>query len=697
MTKNLHLWVIPLLPLIGAAINGLLGRRFKNAMVSVVALLFTAASFGWAAWAVWSAWPGSGISLPHIETLGTWITAGTFSAPFGFYLDQLSMIMMLVVTGVGFLIHVYSVGYMAHEGGYYRFLSYLNLFMFFMLTLVLANNYLLMFVGWEGVGLASYLLIGFFFLKDSAADAGKKAFIVNRIGDFAFLIGMFLIIQHFGSLNYDAVFGKIAAGHFSPEAGWGVFTAIALCLMFGATGKSAQVPLYVWLPDAMEGPTPVSALIHAATMVTAGIYMIARSHAIFNLAPHALQIVAIIGCITAIFAATMGMAQTDIKRVLAYSTVSQLGYMFLACGVAAYSAGIFHLMTHSFFKALLFLGAGSVIHAVGGEQDMRRMGGLRKLIPVTFWVVTIATIAIAGIPPFSGFFSKDEILGAVFHSPYGGPVIWGIGVLTAGFTSFYMFRLWFMTFFGELKLGSVDLGEEAHAAHAPAQAGHGAASDSHGHADDHSHGHGGVHESPWVMLAPLVILAVLSFVGGWVGVPQFMRGHNEIERFLAPVMQSGPSVAGEAVSDKDATTSHAGEATPENTGEEWLLAGTSVAAALIGLFFAYLFYYKNLELPERITSKMHGIYMMVLHKYYVDEGYGAIFVKPLLALSTVVLWRGVDQGVIDGLVNGAGTASQGVGNELRQMQSGNIRSYAAWVAIGGAAIVAFMIWLGVTR
>ena len=697
MTKNLYLWVIPLLPLVGATINGLLGRRFKNAMVSAVALLFTAASFAWAAWAVWTVWPDSGIALPHIETLGTWITAGTFSAPFGFYLDQLSMIMVLIVTGVGFLIHIYSVGYMAHEGGYYRFFAYLNLFMFFMLTLVLANNYLLMFVGWEGVGLASYLLIGFFFLKDSAANAGKKAFIVNRIGDFAFLIGMFLIIQHFGSLNYDAVFGKIADGHFSPEAGWGLFTAIALCLMFGATGKSAQVPLYVWLPDAMEGPTPVSALIHAATMVTAGIYMIARSHAIFNLAPHALQIVAIIGCITAIFAATMGLAQTDIKRVLAYSTVSQLGYMFLACGVAAYSAGIFHLMTHAFFKALLFLGAGSVIHAVGGEQDMRRMGGLRKLIPVTFWVVTIATIAIAGIPPFAGFFSKDEILGAVFHSPYGGPVIWAIGVLTAGLTSFYMFRLWFMTFFGELKLGSVDVGEEAHSAHAPAQAAHGAASHSHGHADDEAHGHGGVHESPWVMLAPLVILAVLSIVGGWLGVPQFMGGHNEIEHFLAPVMQSGPAVAGEAVSDHVATTSHAGEATPENTKEEWLLAGTSIAAAFIGLFFAYLFYYKSPELPDRITSKMHGIYMMVLHKYYVDEGYGAIFVKPILALSTVVLWRGVDQGVIDGLVNGAGAASQGVGNELRQMQSGNIRSYAAWVAIGGAAIVGYMIWMGVTR
>jgi NADH-quinone oxidoreductase subunit L len=692
MTKNLNLWVIPLLPLIGATINGLLGRRFKNAMVSAVALLFTAASFGWAAWAVWTVWPGRGTPLPHIETLATWITAGTFSAPFGFQLDQLSMIMVLVVTGVGFLIHIYSVGYMGHEGGYYRFFAYLNLFMFFMLTLVLANNYLLMFVGWEGVGLASYLLIGFFFLKDSAANAGKKAFIVNRIGDFAFLIGMFLLIQHFGTLTFAGDSGVFAqAAKLPQETGWGWITITALCLMFGATGKSAQVPLYVWLPDAMEGPTPVSALIHAATMVTAGIYMIARSHAIFNLAPHALQIVAIIGCITAIFAATMGLAQTDIKRVLAYSTVSQLGYMFLACGVAAYSAGIFHLMTHAFFKALLFLGAGSVIHAVGGEQDMRRMGGLRKLIPVTFWVVTIATIAIAGIPPFAGFFSKDEILGAVFHSPYGGPVIWGIGVLTAGLTSFYMFRLWFMTFFGEYK-ADADLGD-AHLA--PANSAH--AADAHGSGHDDAHGHGGVHESPWVMLAPLVLLAALSFVGGWVGVPQFMGGHNEIEHFLSPVMQSGPAVAGEAVTDRDATTSHAGEATPENSNEEWLLAGTSVAAGVIGFFFAYLFYFKKRELPERITSKMHGIYTMVLHKYYVDEGYGAIFVKPLLALSTTVLWRGVDQGVIDGLVNGAGSASQGVGNELRRMQSGNIRSYAAWVAIGAAALVGYMIWMGVTR
>jgi NADH-quinone oxidoreductase subunit L len=695
MTDNLYLWAIPLLPLAGAAINGLFGRHFKNAVVSAVALFFTAISFGWAAWAVHAAWPGGGITLPHTETVGTWIWAGKFSVPFGFYLDQLSMVMVLVVTGVGFLIHIYSVGYMAHEGGYYRFFAYLNLFMFFMLTLVLANNYLLMFVGWEGVGLASYLLIGFFFLKDSAADAGKKAFIVNRIGDFAFLIGMFLIIQHWGSLNYDVVFNAVSG--LSPEAGWGLLTAIALCLMFGATGKSAQVPLYVWLPDAMEGPTPVSALIHAATMVTAGIYMIARSNAIFNRAPHALEVVAVIGCLTAIFAATMGMAQTDIKRVLAYSTVSQLGYMFLACGVAAYSAAIFHLMTHAFFKALLFLGAGSVIHAIGGEQDMRRMGGLRKLIPRTFWVITIATIAIAGIPPFAGFFSKDEILGQVFSSPHGGKILWAVGLLTAGLTSFYMFRLWFMTFFGELKVGSVDVGEEAHAASAPAQAAHGAASHAHGHADDHAHGHGGVHESPWIMIAPLMVLALLSIVGGWVGVPAFMGGRNEFGHFLAPVIKTAAATSSTAMEHVSEAAGQPGEEEKEKSSEEWALALTSVGVALVGFFFAWLLYYKSPGLPDKITAKIHGTYLLVLHKYYVDEGYGQLIVKPLLALSTVVFWRGVDQGVIDGLVNGAGSASKGLGGELRRIQSGNIRSYAAWVAIGGAAVIAYMIWLGVAK
>ena len=706
MNENLYLWVIPLLPLAGAAINGLLGRRFKNSTVSAVALFFTAMSFGWALWATMQWW---GHSEPYVQNLGDWIWAGNFHAPFGFYLDRLSTVMVLVVTGVGFLIHIYSVGYMAHEGGYYRFFAYLNLFMFFMLTLVLANNYLLMFVGWEGVGLASYLLIGFYIHRDSAANAGKKAFIVNRIGDFAFLIGMFLLIQHFGTLNFgsftgiDGIFRQVQS--LAPESGWGWLTAVALCLMVGATGKSAQIPLYVWLPDAMEGPTPVSALIHAATMVTAGIYMIARSSAIFSRTPHALEVVAVIGCLTAIFAATMGMAQTDIKRVLAYSTVSQLGYMFMACGVAAYSAGIFHLMTHAFFKALLFLGAGSVIHALGGEQDMRRMGGLRPLIPKTFWVMTAATFAIAGFPPLAGFFSKDEILAATFASPYGGPVLWSIGVLTAGLTSFYMFRLWFMTFFGKLKLGEVDVGEEPHATTAPAQVGHAAAAHSHAHGDDQAHGHGGVHESPWVMLAPLVVLAIGSVVAGWVGVPRFMGGSDEFGRFLEPAIQTPGDVENSAdqisVQTTIKTPRESSEAAKsvreERSSQEWLLAGTSVGVAVLGLFLAYLLYYKRPELPDRITAKIHGIYLLVLHKYYVDEAYGALFVKPILALSTVVLWRGIDQGVIDGMVNGAGTTSKSIGNELRRIESGNIRSYAAWVAAGGAVVIAYMVWLGVHK
>jgi len=684
MNRNLNLWVIPLLPLAGAAINGLLGRRFKNGMVSFVALLFTAASFAWALWAAIQWWSQT---TPYVKSYGDWIWAGNFHAPFGFYLDRLSIVMMLVVTGVGFLIHIYSVGYMAHEGGYYRFFSYLNLFMFFMLMLVLANNYLLLFVGWEGVGLASYLLIGFNFLKDSAADAGKKAFIVNRIGDFGFLIGMFLLIQHFGTLNFDSVFGQVSK--LGSDGGWGWLTIGALCLMFGAAGKSAQVPLYVWLPDAMEGPTPVSALIHAATMVTAGIYMIARSSAIFSRTPNALAVIAFIGCLTALFAATMGMAQTDIKRVLAYSTVSQLGYMFMACGVAAYSAGIFHLMTHAFFKALLFLGAGSVIHALGGQQDMRRMGGLRKLIPVTFWTMTVATFTIAGAPGLAGFFSKDEILARDYASPFHGHLLWAVAVVTAGLTSFYMFRLWFMTFFGEPRWNA-DLGDSHpsttnRVAQAPSPV---RASD--GHHTDHGHG---VHESPWVMLAPLVVLAVGCFASGWVGIPTFLKGHDKIDQFLQPAIQTPAEVA--ASQPGAAARPPVKEA--ESVGEELTLAGVSTLVAAVGLFFAWLLYYKQRDLPDRITAKVHGLHLLVLHKYYVDEGYGALFVKPLLALSTVVFWRGVDQGVIDGMVNGAGEASKEIGSQLRKMQSGNIRSYAAWVAAGGAAVIAYMVWLGVRK
>ena len=483
MTPNLYLWLIPLLPLAGAAINGFFGKRFSRGAVAAVALTFCGTAF---AMALWIASQFSPLVLPHKESVATWLRSGNFSVDFSFSLDQLSLVMLLVVTGVGFLIHIYSVGYMWEEGGYYRFFAYLNLFMFFMLTLVLASNYLLMFIGWEGVGLASYLLIGFFFLRDSAAAAGKKAFIVNRIGDFGFLIALFLIIQHFGSLDFQTVFAAVRP-YPAETAGVGFLTAIALLLMVGACGKSAQIPLYVWLPDAMEGPTPVSALIHAATMVTAGVYMVARSHVIFEHAPTALTVVAIIGTLTAFFAATIGIAQTDIKKVLAYSTISQLGYMFLACGVGAFSAGIFHLMTHAFFKGLLFLAAGSVIHAVGGEQDMRKMGGLRKKIPWTFRTMTIATFAIAGFPPLAGFFSKDEILWRAYESNW---VYWLVGLVTAFTTSFYMFRLWFMTFTGEYR---------------------GEAESAHGH-EDHtsSHGHGGIHESPAVMLVPLVILAILS-------------------------------------------------------------------------------------------------------------------------------------------------------------------------------------------
>src|SRR5438876_303385 len=476
MTPNLNLWLIPVLPLIGAALNGLFGKRLTRQAVASTALAFSGAAFGLA---LFVAARFSTLGLPHVETVAQWIRAGNFRADFAFYLDQLSLVMLLVVTGVGFLIHIYSVGYMWEEGGFYRFFSYLNLFMFFMLTLVLANNYLVMFIGWEGVGLASYLLIGFFFLRDSAASAGKKAFIVNRVGDFGFLIALFLLIKHFGSLDFTQVFQQVAS--LSPEtAGAGLLTAIGLLLMVGAAGKSAQLPLYVWLPDAMEGPTPVSALIHAATMVTAGVYMVARSHVIFDRAPTALTVVAIIGTLTAFFAATIAIAQTDIKKVLAYSTVSQLGYMFVACGVGAFSAGIFHLMTHAFFKGLLFLAAGSVIHAVGGEQDMRQMGGLRTRIPWTFWTMTAGTFAIAGFPPLAGFFSKDEILWRAYSSPHGSWVYWLIGIITALITSFYMFRLWFMTFFGDYRGASA---HDTHDSRAGAPAPHG-----------HEHGHGDPHE-----------------------------------------------------------------------------------------------------------------------------------------------------------------------------------------------------------
>jgi NADH-quinone oxidoreductase subunit L len=652
MTSSLNLWLIPVLPLAGAAINGFLGKKSSRTAVSTIGLFFSGAAF---AWALLVAWRFSSVALPYQEYIAHWIRSGSFSADFALYLDQLSLIMLLVVTGVGFLIHIYSVGYMWDDPSYYRFFAYLNLFMFFMLTLILANNYLLMFIGWEGVGLASYLLIGFWFTKDSAASAGKKAFIVNRIGDFGFLIGLFLIIQHFGSLSFTQVFAQVQP--LPPErAGAGLLTAIGLLLMVGACGKSAQIPLYVWLPDAMEGPTPVSALIHAATMVTAGVYMVSRSHVIFERAPIALTVVAVIGTLTALFAATIGITQTDIKKVLAYSTVSQLGYMFMACGVGAFSAGIFHLMTHAFFKGLLFLAAGSVIHAVGGEQDMRKMGGLRSYIPVTCATMGIATLAIAGIPPFAGFWSKDEILWKAFSSGPDGKVFWLIGVITAFLTSFYMFRLLFMTFFGDYRGTQVD---------------------SHGHASHahDSHGNGEPHESPMAMLVPLVILALLSTIGGLVGIG------NRFEHFLAPVFGSGEF------------TEAAGEAASHST--ELLLMGVSVTLAFLGAWFAYVLYISKPYLPQKIADSLGGFYTAVLNKYYVDELYAKIFVKPVVDGSTSILWQGVDRKVIDDTVNNAAEGARHVSDEVRQMQSGNLRSYAGWIAAGSAVVIAYMIWMGV--
>jgi NADH-quinone oxidoreductase subunit L len=659
MTLNPYLWLVPVLPLAGAAINGFFGRRSSKAAISTIALVFSGAAF---AMALFLAAGFSSASAPYYFDLAHWIRSGTFQVDFSFYLDQLSLVMLLVVTGVGFLIHIYSVGYMWDDDGYYRFMSYLNLFMFFMLTLVLAKNYLVMFIGWEGVGLASYLLIGFWFTKDSAASAGKKAFIVNRIGDFGFLIALFLIIQHFKSLDFTTVFNAVTPLA-KETTGAGFLTAIGLLLMVGAAGKSAQIPLYVWLPDAMEGPTPVSALIHAATMVTAGVYMVARSHVIFERAPEALTVVAVIGTLTALFAATIGIAQTDIKKVLAYSTVSQLGYMFMACGVGAFSAGIFHLMTHAFFKGLLFLAAGSVIHGVGGEQDMRKMGGLRVYMPWTCGTMAIATVAIAGIPPFAGFWSKDEILWNAFNVSW---VYWLIGVITAFITSFYMFRLMYMTFGGDVYRGTPAQSATSHDDH-----GHGA-----GHGDPH--GHGEPHESPWVMLGPLVILAVLSVFGGFVG-----YGHH-FEHFLAPVFQ-GPV----------AEVAQAGASEAGTSGLEWLLMGVSISVALLGWFLAYLLYSRSPQIPARIAARLGGLYQAVVHKYYIDEIYAAIFVKPLLEGSTTVLWHGVDQGVIDASVNESAHAARELSDSVRHMQSGNLRSYAGWVAAGGAVVIAYMVWMGV--
>jgi NADH-quinone oxidoreductase subunit L len=636
-----YLWIIPLLPLLGATINGIFGWNWPKSTVNAVALGSTGLAFLCAIEAVREFLDYfAQYHQPFTKHFVDWIVAyKDLTIGFDLQLDHLTVVMLLVVTGVGFLIHIYSTGYMAHEEGYFRFFAYMNLFMFFMLILVLAANYTVLFVGWEGVGLCSYLLVGFYYLKHSAVQAGKKAFLVNRIGDFGFLLGMFLLFRTFHSLDFHTIFEAASQPSVAHEGlgQFGVLTVACLMLFMGATGKSAQIPLYVWLPDAMEGPTPVSALIHAATMVTAGVYVVARSHVLFLHSETAMYVVAIVGCATAFFAATIGLVQSDIKRVLAYSTVSQLGYMFLGCGVGAFSAGIFHLMTHAFFKALLFLSAGSVIHAMGGEQDMWHMGGLASKIKVTFWCMLFGTIAIAGFFPFAAFFSKDAILFASYNSEHSGKALYAVGLFAAILTSFYMFRLIWLTFFGKNRY------------------------------DEH---HVHVHESPKNMTVPLMILALLSLVGGWFAFPALWGGKDYFTDFLSPVFGTGEIAGGEALHTLELT-----------------LSGVAMVAATVGLLVAWRMYSKDVKRPAE-----SGLHKLLYNKYYVDEIYQAAIVGPLVWISRNILWKAVDEGTIDGAVNGIGYGVREIGDGVRHAQSGNTRSYAVWVLVGAVVIFAIIFW-----
>jgi len=679
---NRMLLLIPLLPFLGFLVNASFGRRLSKTMSGGVAVAAMVGSFAASAAVSWMllGLPAGGRVID--QDVFTWISSGDLLVPFALRLDPLSMVMILVVSGIGALIHLYSTAYMHEErdSEYARYFSYLNLFAAFMLVLVLAPNFLVMFVGWEGVGLCSYLLIGFWYHKTSAADAGKKAFIVNRIGDFGFLLGVLLLFSQFGTLDFHALARGISV--FAPEtARFGTLSIAALLLFLGATGKSAQIPLHVWLPDAMEGPTPVSALIHAATMVTAGVYMIGRNAVLYSHAPGVLELVAIVGVATAVMAATIGLVQNDIKRVLAYSTVSQLGLMFVAMGVGAYAAGIFHLFTHAFFKALLFLGSGAVIHALAGEQDLRRMGGLRKELPITYWTFLVGTLAIAGVPFLSGFFSKDELLYRAFSN--GHPYLWFFASLASLLTACYMFRLVILAFHGE---------------RAPdAAAKHGAGHDGGDVSQGAAHGH--LHDAPRPMAIALIVLAVGAVLAGYVGVPRGLGGANQIERFLEPsftVDHALAAVAGE----------QAGEASMAGHGEEMaaqhgaventalerglMLASTLVAFAGIGL--AWFFFVRRRDLAEAAARRFQGLHRLLLKKYYVDEIYEAGIVQPVRILSEQGLWRVLDVGVIDGAVNGAAVAVRGASGALRLLQTGSIRAYAASLMLGALLILGYMLW-----
>ncbi len=657
-------WLIPIFPLAGVLINGLLGRRIEQKNKSLVHWIACGA-----------------VGLSFVVTLGLffkllglpadkrlydfawfpWISSGVFHVGVGYQIDPLSMFMCMFVTGVGFLIHVYSIGYMWHdEGSYSRYFTYLNLFMFSMITLVLADNFLLMFLGWEGVGLCSYLLISYWFSDLANAVAGKKAFVTNRVGDFFFAVGILLLLVHLGahgiwSLNFSVVFAH--ANLLSPH----LVTIICLLFFLGCTAKSAQIPLYIWLPDAMAGPTPVSALIHAATMVTAGVYFIARCNVLYSMSPFAMEVVATVGALSALLAASIAVTQNDIKKVLAYSTVSQLGYMFLGLGVGAFAAGLFHVLTHAFFKALLFMGAGCVIHGMGGEQDMRNMGGLRKRMPVTFYTMMIATLAVIGFPGFAGFFSKDGILWETFSGAHGSYILWLIAVLTAAMTAFYMFRLIFMTFFNECR------------------------------ASEEVQKH--IHEAPKTMTVPLMVLAALSIFGGYIGVPESLGGSNLVERFLRPVfglgkdklLQSagGPGLIHRAVSE---TAAH------QSFSTEIQLMFLTAMMVLAGIFAAYMLYMKKRSVPETLAANNPSFYRLLLNKWYVDELYEKVFINPLRSIS-FFLWKGIDVVVIDGMVNSTAEFFMKCGSAWKASQSGYVQRYAVSFLVGVFVLIAYYMYV----
>ena len=674
--------LIPLFPFVGFVINSTMGRRLSKSVSGGLASLAMLASFVVSAISVWQL-AGMAPEARAIEqTLYTWIASGDLNIALAFRVDQLSAVMILVVTGVGSLIHIYSTAYMRDEvdSEFARYFSYLNLFAAFMLVLVLGSSFPVMFVGWEGVGLCSYLLIGFWFKKQSANDAGKKAFVVNRIGDYAFILGMLALFARFGTLDFQGVASAVAA--LPVETEFGILSLATLLLFIGATGKSAQIPLYTWLPDAMEGPTPVSALIHAATMVTAGVYMIGRNAVLFSHAPETMMIVAVIGALTALMAGTIGLVQNDIKRVLAYSTVSQLGYMFLAMGVGAFGAGIFHLYTHAFFKALLFLGSGAVIHALHGEQDIRNMGGLKKGLPVTYGTFLIGAIAIAGVFPLSGFFSKDEILFETFVE--GHTLLWTIGAITALLTATYMFRLVFLTFHGERR----------HDAPAAADALGRSPSAAHGHSSADSHGHGSgshLHDAPPAMALVLIVLAIGSVAAGWIGFPHALGGHNQLHAWLEPAF-AAPLVVGEGAGAEAGAAGEEAAAAEDHTALELTLMAVSLTIAVVGIAIAWYVWVKRRSIAANAAREFAGVHRLLLNKYYVDEIYDATIVQPIKAASTEGLWRWFDVRVIDGAVNGTASIVDGSAAVLRRLQTGSVRAYAGSLFVGVVVILGYYLW-----